>query len=168
LENKATDAIRVSNWNYAGGWLLLTFVVFPAPVALFIWGAYSGMFCKDGNNVVCAIEIGVAIIFTLFCIAFIYLGVGMPIIWVEVADQITFRRPFGFFYSEWWEVRNLIFENEKSEMPIYGFVVPVGKHRMMVIMLKNGMQLRIKVNAEEETAINMIWNRYRSVSEETI
>ena len=157
------DRVRIGNWNYAGVPLFLGLGVFPAFLGLLAWGVLTGKFTtKTGEtDLVFLICIGGSV--TFGAILMLYHALTYPVLWIEFGDRITYRNPLLKRSHEWSDISSLYFEDEQSKVKtkLPGVAIPLGKHRILVVILRNKKDLRVKVNDAQEAAIKQLSGRYQ-------
>jgi hypothetical protein len=86
---------------------------------------------------------------------FFYLALIEPVLWMEIGEQLRYRKLGGVQTRKWSDVHEMIFEDEQSKVmtKIPGVAIPIGSHRVLVIMLNDGSQLRVKVTSAQEVQI---------------
>ena len=81
-------------------------------------------------------------------------ALASPVLWIEFGERLRYRKPLGLRTREWRDVRLLGFEDEPSRVDIdLGIAIPLGTHRILVLTLSDGSELRVKVTPEQEVRV---------------
>src|SRR5262249_26957241 len=81
-----------------------------------------------------------------------------PVLWIELGKRLRYRKPMGVQTREWRHVRSPGFVDEQSRFRtrVPGLAIPLATHRILVLKLRDGTELRVKVTPEQEGRIRGI------------
>jgi hypothetical protein len=159
METTEPTRVRIGNWNYAGVDLTLGFVIFPALLGVITWAALTGRFAEKTGETDWKLVYGFVGVIAVATILMFYNALTSPVLWIELGNQVAYRTPLGSKSYEWSKVPSLRFEDELSKVK----GVPIGQHRILVILLRNKKELRVKVTADQEQAILQLRTHYQGL-----
>ena len=147
------DSIKINNFNYAGGPLALGLIGGVSVVA--IWAIESGLGNPGGRSIFYLVILG---IWTLVIIYALVRLCTNSVFWIEIGDHLVFRDLFRVHTITWQELKTVYFDEEQSRMStkIPGVSIPLGTHCILVIILRQGRELRIKVSSEQASVLRKI------------
>jgi hypothetical protein len=158
--------VRFSNWNYAGGQLLLGAVAVPA-LTIFAWWVILTQrpaAAPDGQYWAFVICLGLPLLVAgPVCL----IGTLMSsILWLEVGPQVRYRTPLGWRSRKWGEVCAWAFEEDQGRVPtgIPCLDVPLGKHRVLSIKFGKWSEVRVKVPYGAEREIGELITQWQSTA----
>ena len=152
-ESGATPPLRIRNLNYAGFQLFIGLVLGPLLIGMAVFMVVlMAVFDepKDKSGKVNWIRMSFLIVPSFAGGAIcLYHGFTAPVFWLELGEQIRYRKPTGIHIREWSSVREIRVEDEVSRFKL----IPIGSHRILVIKLSSGGTLRVKVDCSCEAQI---------------
>lgn len=164
-----SDRVRIRNWNYAGAPLLFGLGCCPAMLAVAAWCVLTGeIVTKTGETDTKFLRlIFTGGIFTIVTVLMVHYALTSPVLWIELGDRVTYRIPLRRSIHDWSDVFSLDFENEQTNIKgkMGFFDIPLGEHRILVVILRNKRELRVKVTKAQEAAVKQLWQRYQSQAE---
>jgi hypothetical protein len=157
-DSSRNDPVRISNWNYSGGPLVMGFVAAPVLIVLLV-GVFltGGMKDKSGAaDWVTTVLLGSLLI--AGSAAMIHYAFTQAVLWVELGEELRYRQVLGERTRPWSDVAAIRFEDEQSRVKtkVPGVAIPLGTHRVLVVTFHDGKHLRIKVTHQHEQRIQAI------------
>jgi hypothetical protein len=150
------NSIWISNWNYAGFPLFLGFILAPLMIASPLLLFYTGWpHDRNGQPLDWPIVGILVLMFVGGGAVLIYNALTSPVIWICLGETLRYRTTLEIREREWSAVKSIRFRLEESQMPtrLPGLGIPLGVHRIFVLWLDDGSELRARVSDKQAAQI---------------
>jgi hypothetical protein len=145
--------IRISNWNYAGGAMLLAFIVVAAlfiAAYFLIAGILSGEITTKDVTIKSVLLLSLCVLSGLGAIAV----AGECPLWVELGEKLIYRTAFGRRYSPLSDLSRARVTREEDEDWSFG-----SRRRVLVIETKGAKNIRVLVTKKNEKLVAILMRR---------